>query len=634
MLSTLRKHAASGIIKVILGLIVVVFIFWGFEGFQSDRSGRVGVVNGEAITLDEYRQAYNNLLERYRQQYGEQLNDEFIEMLQLREQALDSLVNQKLMESEAKKLDFRVPDQELAEYIRNIEAFHSEGVFDSGRYREILGRIRMTPEQFEQQQRMSLLIQKLREFIIGNVKVSDDEAMEFFKLYNASVKIKYVMFDPDKYEIAAPDSEVLTAYFEENKEDFKLKPMRKVRYVHLNPEDYTDKVVLSDQEIQEYYDQKMDEGEFTTEKTVEARHILIMVNNDSEEKVWEEKKEQILSILEKARSGEDFAELAARYSEDASKEQGGHLGTFGPGSMLKPFEDVAFSMKAGEISDPVRTQYGWHIIKVENINEAKNLTLEEAREQIINSLMETRSKALAYDDAQVIYQVSFEGDDLVKAAEKHGVDLKTTDFFTDEGPQDKSIMPGDKFVELAFSLSEMEISEITELFDGYYIIQLVDSQESRMPNFEEVNEKVKSQWILAKQDELARQDAESFLERLKSESTMGEISEDLGVVVSESDFFSRNQPIPNIGYEPEISKAAFDLSQKKKYPEEILKGNNGYYVIAFQDHKEPDKEEFEKQKENIRRQLMTQKQMKTFEDWITQIRNNSKISIQDNVITG
>jgi peptidyl-prolyl cis-trans isomerase D len=634
MLSTFRKHAASGIIKVILGLIVVVFVFWGFEGFQSDRSGRVGVVNGEAITLDEYRQAYNNLLERYRQQYGGQLNDEFIEMLQLREQALDSLVNQKLMELEAKRLDFRVPDQELAEYIRSIEAFHSEGVFDSGRYREILGRIRMTPEQFEQQQRMSLLIQKLREFIIGNVKVSDDEAMEFFKWFNTSVKIKYTMFDPDKYEIAAPDSEVLKAYFEENKEAFEFKPMRKVRYVHLTPEDYTNKVVLSDQEIQEYYDSNLDKGEFTTEETVEARHILIMVENDAEEEIWEEKKEQILSILEKARSGEDFAELAARYSEDPSREQGGHLGTFGRGSMVKPFEDAAFSMKAGEVSDPVRTQFGWHIIKVENINEAKILNLEEARGQIISRLTESRSKALAYDDAEAIYQVSFEGDDLVKAAEKHGVDLKTTRFFTDEGPQDRSIVPRDKFVEIAFSLSDMEISEINELIDGYYIIQLVDTQESRIPNFEEVNEKVESQWILAKQDELARQDAESFLEKVKSESTMEKISEEFNVVVSESDFFGRNQAIPNIGYEPEISTAAFDLSQEKNYPEEILRGNSGYYVIAFQDHKEPDNEDFAKQKENIRRQLMAQKQMKTFEDWITQIRNNSKISIRDNVITG
>jgi peptidyl-prolyl cis-trans isomerase D len=632
MLSILRKHAASGIIKVILFLIVVVFVFWGFEGFRSDRSGRVALVNGEAITIDEYRLAYNNLLERYRQQYGGQLNEEFIEMLQIRKQAMDSLVNQKLMELEAKKLDFRVSDQELADYIRNVEAFQNGGVFDGRRYREILARIRTTSEQFEQEQRISLMIQKLRDFIVGNVKVSDDETMEFFKWFNASVKIKYTIFDPDKYEIAAPDSDILKAYFEENKEVFRLKPMRKVRYVHINPEDYTDKVILSDQEIKEYYELNI--GEYNTEETVEARHILIRVDNDAEEHIWEEKKQQILSILEKVREGEDFAEIAGRYSEDPSREQGGKLGVFGRGSMVKPFEDAAFSMKAGEISDPVRTQFGWHIINVENVNTAKTLTLEEAEEQIKNRLKETRSKALAYDDAEAVYQISFEGDDLVKAAEKHGLSLKTTDFFTDEGPQDNSVMPRDKFTEIAFSLSDMEIGEINELFDGFYIIQLIGIQESRIPDFEEVNEKVESRWMLAKQDEMARQDAESFLEMVKSESVMEDISKEFDVVVSESDFFRRNQSIPNLGYEPEISNVAFGLSSEKKYPEKILKGNNGYYIIAFQDRKEPDNEDFEKEKENIRQRLMIQKQMKTFEDWMTQIRNNSKISIRDDLITG
>ncbi len=631
MLSILRKHAASGIIKVILGLIVVVFVFWGFEGFRSDRSGRVALVNGEAITIEEYRQAYNNLLERYRQQYGEQLNEEFIEMLQVRKQALDSLVNQKLMELEAEKLNFRVSDQELADYIRNVEAFQSDGVFDGRRYREILGRIRTTPEQFEKEQRISLLIQKLRNFIVDNVKVTEDEAMEFFKWFNASLKIKYTMFEPGKYEIPTPDPEILKAYFEENKEAFKIKPMRKVRYVHFNPKDYTDKVVLSDQEIKEYYDLNI--GEFTTEETIEARHILIRVDNDAEEQVWEDKKQQILSILENARAGEDFAALAREHSEDSSREQGGQLGVFGRGSMVKPFEEAAFSMKAGEISDPVRTQFGWHIIKVENVNEAKTLTLEEAMEQIKKRLMETHSKTLASDAAEAVYQISFESDDLVDAAEKMGVLLKTTDFFTDEGPQDASLGPRDKFAEIAFLLSDMEISEINELSDGFYIIQLIGIQESRIPSFEEVDEEVGGKWTLVKQDEMARQDAESFLEKVKSGSTMEDISEEFDVVVSESDFFKRNQPIPNLGNEPQILNAAFGLSQEKKYPEEILKGNNGYYIIAFQERKEPDSEDFEKEKENIHQRLMVQKQMKTFEDWMTQIRNNSKISITDNVQT-
>ncbi len=632
MLSLLRKHAASGIIKVILGLIVVVFVFWGFEGFRSDRSGRVASVNGEIITIDEYRLAYNNLLERYRQQYGGQLNEELIELLQLRKQALDSLVNQKLMELEARKLDFRVSDQELADHIRNFEAFQVGGAFDGRRYREILGRIRTTPEQFEQEQRKAMLIQKLQDFIVGSVKVSDEEAMEYFNWFNASVKIQYAMFDPGQYEIDSPESEVLEAYFDENKEVFRLKPMRKAKYVHIDPRDYLDKVVLSDQEIQEYYDRNL--GQFTTEESVEARHILISVDSEAEDQVWEEKRQQMLSILDKAHAGEDFAGLAEKYSEDPSREQGGYLGVFRRGSMVKPFEDAAFSMKAGEISDPVRTQFGWHIIKVENVNAAKTLTLDEAREQIINKLKEDHSKTLAYDIAEEIYQISYESDDLVNAAEKQGVSPETTDFFTDEGPEGGKIMARTKFAEIAFSLREMEISEINELFDGYYIIQLIGIQEARIPEFEEVREKVTDKWIEKKQDEMARQDAESFLEKVKSGSVMEDLAEEFNVTVSGSDFFKRNQSIPNLGYEPEIVKAAFGLSAEHRYPQEILRGNNGYYVIGFQERKAPDSADFEKEKQTFRQRLLVQKQMKTFEDWMTQVRNNSKISITDNVLTG
>ncbi len=310
------------------------------------------------------------------------------------------------------------------------------------------------------------------------------------------------------------------------------------------------------------------------------------------------------------------------------------MGVFGRGSMVKPFEEAAFSMKVGEISDPVRTQFGWHIIKVESVNEAKTLTLEEARDQIKSRLNDTRSKDLANDAAEAVYQNSFEGEDLVKAAEKSGVLLNTTDFFTDEGPQDKNIMHRDKFTEIAFALSDMEISEINELFDGFYIIQLIGIQESRIPDFEEVYEKVGSKWTLAKQDEMARKDAESFLEKVKSGSMMEDISGEFDVVVSESDFFRRNQAITNLDNEPQISNAAFGLSREKKYPEEIVKGNKGYYIIAFQDRKEPESEDFEKEKENIRQRLMMQKQAKTFEDWMKQIRNSSKISITDNVLTG
>ena len=146
MLRLMREKATSWIIKVLLGAIVVVFIFWGIGSFRAQRVGRVALVNGEQITLDEHREAYNNLVEQLRQRFGNNLNEEMIKMLQVRKQALNQLIDNKLLVQEARRLKFRVSDKELAEAITKIEAFQRAGVFDSLLYQSVLNRLRMNPE--------------------------------------------------------------------------------------------------------------------------------------------------------------------------------------------------------------------------------------------------------------------------------------------------------------------------------------------------------------------------------------------------------------------------------------------------------------------------------------------------------
>ena len=199
MLRLMRQQAGSWIIKILLGAIVIVFIFWGVGSFRSQRGGRVALVNGDQITLDEYREAYNNLLEQLRKRFGNNLNEDMIKMLQVRKQALNQLVDNKLLVQEAKRLKFRVSDKELAEAIMKIGAFQRASVFDSRLYNNVLDRLRMTPEEFEIAQREAMLIERLRTLITGGVKVSDQEAMEWFNWTNASVNIDFVLFDPDKY---------------------------------------------------------------------------------------------------------------------------------------------------------------------------------------------------------------------------------------------------------------------------------------------------------------------------------------------------------------------------------------------------------------------------------------------------
>jgi peptidyl-prolyl cis-trans isomerase D len=238
MLSLMRKHAGTWMIKIILGAIVIVFIFWGVGSYRSRQSGRVASVNGTIITLDEYRESYNNLIEQVRQSFGNNLNDELIRMLQLRKRALDQLVDKTLMLQAAEKLKLTVSNAELAESIRNIRAFQTAGVFDSGRYLNILSRNRLTPEDFEVQQRETLLINKLQGLIVGSIKVSDLEAQQWYIWNNTETDIDYLVLEPQRYKDIKLTEEELRSYFDQHKDAYKTDPSIKVRYLYFNPEDY------------------------------------------------------------------------------------------------------------------------------------------------------------------------------------------------------------------------------------------------------------------------------------------------------------------------------------------------------------------------------------------------------------
>ena len=380
MLKLMRDYASSWLIKFILGAIVVVFVFWGVGSFTSKRAARVALVNGDVITMLEYNNAYNQMIENLQQRLGNNLDDNMLKMLNVKQQTLDQLIEKRLIIQQAAELDFRVSDEDLADFIRNMAVFQSEGRFDNRLYNRILNRYHMTPEGFELLQKESLLMEKMRSFISDSAKVSDDEAKEWFQYTNASVDIDFVVFRPDSYKDSDLTAEELKTYFNDHQEAYKTEPMVNVRYIHFNPDDFKDRTDISDAEIQDYYN--TNPAEFKTAKTVEARHILIKVAPDASPEIVGEKKEEAIAIMKMARKGADFAELARKYSEGPSKEDGGYLGYFKKEEMVKPFADTAFSMNAGDISEPVKTRFGWHIIKIEHIKDASTRSFDEAKLEI------------------------------------------------------------------------------------------------------------------------------------------------------------------------------------------------------------------------------------------------------------
>jgi peptidyl-prolyl cis-trans isomerase D len=622
----MRKHAGTWMIKVILGAIVVVFVFWGVGSYTSRRSGRVASVNGAIITLDDYRVSYRNLIEQVRQSFGNNLNEELIEMLQIRKRALDQLIDRSLMQQAAEKFKLTVSDEELSESIRNIGAFQTAGVFDSRRYINTLNSNKLTPETFEVQQRDALIIDKLQAFVAGNIKVTDLEAEQWYIWNNTEVDIDYVILEPQRYKDIEPTDEEIRNYFDQHKDAYKTDTQIKVRYLYFKPEDYADKVTVSEDDIQDYYESNPEK--FKSPKTVEARHILIKLDPGANAEEVENARKRIETVLDMAKEGQDFAELAKKYSEGPTKTQGGKLGAFRREAMVKPFADKAFSMKAGEISEPVRTRFGWHIIKVEKVNPAKTASLSEARSDIINNLKADLSKNLAYDEAEAVYDEFFEGRDLDIIAEDRNLKILTTELFSQENPP-KEIKNGARFSSFAFGLPVNEISGVQDFGDGYYLIEVTEKVPAQISELESVKAKVKEDLVKEKQDARARDEAETLLAGLKEGVSFAAVSEKFKLKPKKTGFFKRYDSIPTIGSERDMARTAFRLSDNEKLPKEVIKGQKGYYVINFRERQKPSLEGFEKERAQIKERLMQQKTAKTFDAWLKQLKKDSQITIEE-----
>jgi peptidyl-prolyl cis-trans isomerase D len=629
MLSLMRKHAGSWMIKILLGGIAITFVTWGGYQVTSQRSGRMATVNGETITAEEYRLTYKRLIEQVQQRFGNNLNEEMIKNLQLPKQAVDQLIDQMLMRQAASDLEIRVSDEDLSRSIRSIGAFQTAGIFDPRRYQTILERNNLSPESFELSQRDSLLTEKLNILITGSVKVSDDEASAFYNWNNVTVDLEFVLFEPDSYPDISVTVEEIQQFFERRKDSYKTEPELKVRYLKFEDQSYLARVDISDDEISEYYDEHPDE--FQNPKTVEARHILLKVGQNAAGEEAAKVQEKIENILQKVRGGQDFAELAKQYSEGPSKDKGGYLGSFSRESMVKPFADKAFSMEAGEISDPVRTRFGWHIIKVEKVNAATVTALADAKDRIRKKLADGYAKQLAYDAAESIFDATFEGDKLETVAADNQLTSYTTDFFTRQGPT-QAIQNKAAFAKTAFELPEGEISEIEDFGDGYYLIEIIGKNAAKIPELSAVEKTVSADLIKEKKSEKAKTDAEALLSALKDGAALAAASKEFDLKIQSTGFFKRNDSIPNIGFERDLSRAAFELSEQESLPPEIIKGRKGYYIIQFRQRQAPSLADFEKEKEDIKNQLLQQKRFKAFQAWLDQRKKSSEIVIEESFL--
>jgi len=624
-ITMMRKHTKSILIKVMVGLIGVVFVFWGIYSFRERPGSKIAYVNGDLITGLEYDAVYRDMLDALQKQYREYWSDNLIKVFQLRQRALNSLIEKRLISQEAGRLGLGVTDEEVSDAILTYPAFQVNGEFDEGRYRSLLRHNRMEPSDFESGIKLELLEEKIRQLITCFFPTTDKEVLDYYTYSKEKINVGFVSLNPEdfKEEVEVRQDEK-KAYFEQNKERYRVPEKIKIAYLSMEPSDFEDKVTVTEEEISDYYE--LNQERFKDPEQVKARHILFKVAPNASESEEAEAKEGALAILKRARAGEDFSELAKKHSQDLSASNGGDLGYFQRGKMAKPFEDLAFGLKPGELGGPVRTKFGWHIIKVDDVKEASIKTLADVRDEIIETLKRdvgrdmARERLLSLMD-QMPYDI-----DLTTYAAQHGLTATESDYFPKKGN-----VPGlggdERFKKSIYSLEKGEVSDVIAHNDRFYLIQVVDSKDSYIPEMSEVSDQVHKDFIDHLSLAAAKKEAEGYLEELKGGADWFEVAKSKGLKTDETGFFSRGQSIPKIGQAPLLREAAFSLSSEERYPDQVFEVDKKVYIISWLDNEGIDREDFDKERESFRQALVLAKVRRISNAWLQSLRDKAEIEI-------
>ncbi|MCD6266236.1 MAG: SurA N-terminal domain-containing protein [Deltaproteobacteria bacterium] len=624
-ITLMRRHTKGILVKVLVGLIAVVFVFWGVYAIREKPGSKIAYVNGDLITGLEYDAKYHEILDALQKQYKEYWNDSLIKAFQIKQRALNSLIEKRLISQESNRIGLGVTDDEVANAIFTYPAFQVNGKFDERRYRTLLNYNRMEPADFESSIKLELLGKKIQNFIKCFFPTTDMEIMNYYSYQKEKVNIGFVSFNPrdfkGKTEVKQDEKE---AYFKAHKEKYRIPEKIKIAYLVLDPSDFLDKVSITEKEISDYYE--LNQERFKNPKKIKARHILLKVSPDASESENKETKERALSLLKRLKNGEDFAALAKKYSQGPTASRGGDLGYFTRGKMVKPFEKLAFSLKKGEIGGPVKTRFGWHIIRVDDIKEATVKTFSEVRNQIVTIIKNDISKEMAHERALTLMDQMPYDIDLATYAAQHGLTAKETDYFPKKGA-----IPGlggdERLIKSIFSLKKGETSEIIEHKNKFYIIQVVDTKSSHIPKISEVSDQLDKDFINHLSLIAAKREAEGYLEKLKGGADWSELAKIKGLETDETGFFTRGDNIPKIGYSSLLSEVSFALSSQNRYPDEVFVVNNKVYIIRWLAREELNQESFDKEKDSFKQMYLLMKDRRIFNAWIQSIKEKAEIKI-------
>ena len=550
-----KKYALVGILAVVI-ISMAWYLVPSFSGSGLGLASTVPVVatvGGDEVTVEAVRRQAQRAVQQQFPRGGPQAASL---MPLFANQAYQQLLNEKILLNEADRLGLKATDDDLRAYLH--EGYLGQTLFPNGTfigqeaYENFASSNGFTVVQMEQAIKDEIRIKKLQALIAGSATVTDPEVRKEFEKQNTKVKFDYAVLKKDEIlKSLHPTEPELQAYYDRNKQMYvnSIPEKRQLKYVVLDNARMLAQTQVTQQDLDNYYDQHREE--FRVPEQVNVRHILFKTplpgpDGKVDQKELEAAQAKAQDVLKQVKAGGNFADLAKKYSDDTgSAKEGGSLGWIGKGRTVPEFEKAAFSLPKGGTSDLVKSSYGFHIIHVDDKQDAHVKTLADVKDQIEPIIKQQKAAQVAQREAdQLTAQARSNGID--KAAAAKGLQVITTDFVTS-----RDTLPGigsdQQFMNAAFSQEKSAPPDLASLHSGYAVYQVTDVKPPATPTFAEIRDRVESEFKYERAGQLLNQKTQELADRAKSDHDMKKAAKEAGAQVKTSEFVAPDGQVPDIG---------------------------------------------------------------------------------------
>ncbi|MGA7105403.1 MAG: SurA N-terminal domain-containing protein [Candidatus Deferrimicrobiaceae bacterium] len=616
MLDVLRRNAGSWAIKGILTFIALTFIWWGVGSYSQSRRDVAATIGEEKISMAELAEAHAGLEKTYRDVYGSAFTPEMAKALDLRRQALDSLVRRKLMLAEAAAIGLIASNEEVQREISATPAFQVDGVFHEDRYRSILSYNRVPPAEYEASKKEEITIRKMEGLFSASARVSDSEARELFDLTFRKIRLLVVSSDPAEERGFAPATEgEIAAKYEQTRESYRVPARVKLLVARFSPEMFARKEDPSEEEIRAFYEGNAEM--FRTEESRLAYPVIIPYTAGTREAA-RKKAEEVVAETRKGKTR--FEEIAKKLSRD----KGGATWVTRR-EMLPELADAVFSAPVDDVVGPVDTGNGFTIVRVNQIKFPENLPLARIRDRVTTLLKREKGRDTAVIRAYEAHAKAMESHDLEAACAPFGVTLRETGWTSDG--KDIDVPPA--VVQEALLLTAGEIGPVKTVGDTHYLFRVTAKENSRIPPLPDVRTRVAAAVERDNRTVAARAELEKVLADAKTASDLKRNATRAGLGVTTTPFFAPlSGSLPGVlASAGDIRKELLGLSPKSPVSPNILPAGPQFLSIAFIAEQPVGPEEWKAKKDSFVRGLAERKRMGAVEAFLAERMKQAKLKI-------